>query len=1055
MRFIKAHIFGYGKFVSHSIEFPPGFLIIYGPNESGKTTLFNFLLDMIFGQRTSSRKGAPLSENYYLFKPWNDSEYKGELCIKLDGRNLLMLLRRNFGDNGSLMVLEGMNPVDVTSKFPSLPNGEVAFAKGLLGITRDVFVNVATISIKTLDQLGSPDSIRRVKEHLIRLVDTGSLESSLEEILAILARGVDNYFQAVNASVESLKSRSNKLNALMDEQVKLRREFIRYKRHALLISNEIDLLEKEVENFRKKVDYSKKYALWRKKNDAKALQEQLDALISQYFAYSKLRDFPLHLNTQVVQLNASYHHLSSQRENIQRRMDDLTFEIDSLENTLRAKNFKQINNIHQIKEKFNNLNANVLRIESQIEEKNKQISKLEAELEEIQNELSKHPGLIKVNEKLANDIEAEISLYNSVVYMISEKKKKRSELDDELVQLSFKIHPLRKIFGEKIEITNEVMEYEKLTTEPQKLISDYQSNINELQLAKDNYRKDISTDIFVAVICFILSVILIVIFFLNPVTWFAVWLSAGTIIILSFFLCDYVTTKRNLTDTENLIKEMESKIEQIKSGSNIESHPVKKMMMEARAEHISELLGLHREYILRLEEEKGIITEIEKIDGEIAHLEGLKKDIFLMLKKMFEEIHLVLVEESEIEEMRQELIRLKDKAKEINNRHYELRKQISDLKREVEIDLRKLEEIKTSLKREVYDEVVSFFTEMGIISLGSPMSMETFLEYFKLQTEVEGLKKKVSEKREERERLYFEFQQIEASVSSIKLKLQEIFDSVGVKTIEEWNSSYEQAKKARELLEHINKTETELKAILGDLSLDDIEEEIRDFVPVGKPEESLEVLEKGLSEKQNRQYELKKQLDSVNSKLADILCKMEDVRVIEDEIMSIDNKLSTLEIDREAVKYVVSTLNKVCHDRELQVLSKLEAEVSALFSKITGNKYTGVKLQRNMAPLIFCPEKGMYMPLEELNLSQGTVDQLYFCIRVAILRAMCNNGEKLPMILDDPFLNYDTGRLTNAIQTLNDLGREHQIILFTCREDILTLAEILGINALRMSSEAV
>lgn len=1051
MRFLSAHIFGYGKFVSHFVKFTPGFQVIYGPNESGKTTLLNFLLDAIFGQKTSLRKGAPLSENYYLYKPWSGSEYKGELSITLDTQNLL-LLRRNFGNNGALLVLEGINPIDVTNRYPLLPNGDVAFAQKQFGMNRDVFTSVATISIKTLDQLGSPDAVRRIKEHLIRLIDTGSLESSLEEILMRLGNVKNGYFYHLNSYVDTLKNNMSELKSLLDEQVKLRREYFKYKRESIELHNQIICLEEELEKLKGEIEYTKKYILWRKKNDAKALKEQLDKLTSEYFAYSGVKDFPIHLNTQLVQLTTSHTHYLKQRESLQKEIENLTEEIDELENILKSKKFVHIDNINQIKERFSSLCNNILKLEAYIEEKNNQISNLQLEIEKLEETFRSNPELSKVDHNLVKQVEANITIYNTYIYTISSVEENKKELKRKIQDLNYEIHPLRKIFGSKTDILEEVEEYERLITEPQKIIDEIRSKINQEMGFREKCMESKMWDPLIIGICAMLSVGSLLWLLLTSNDWILMKLIffAGCAYLLVYFIVDYHRVGKYIAVANENIKNNQEKIKEIESGAKIASHPVSKMMQAINAKDTSELLGVHKKYTTLLKELEKLNKEITKVDQELLKLDETKKSIFLQLKDLFATVGLNLEKEDEIDKMRQEVIRRKDKANELNHKIYELNKQISELKIGIEINQKDLDELKSIIKREIYDKVGPYFVEMGLLASDTQISMDTFLSYFSLQAEIEGLRGKVFQKRKERERLYQELQQVEDSLSSTDSKIQDILDLGGVKTLEEWELSYEKARKAKEISEHIEKVNAELRNLLGEYSLSEIEEKVKDFVPLGEPNEELGELEKKHFEKQAELEGLKQQFTELNFKMIDVLRKMKDIIEIEEETQHIKNKIFTLEIDMEALEYAVSTIKRISSDKELQILSKLENEVSEMFSRITNKRYSAVKFGRNLSPQVYCAEKGKYLPLEELNLSQGTIDQLYFCIRVAILRTICSNGEKLPMILDDPFLNYDVERLTRSIQTLKELGKEHQILFFTCREEVLTLAKLWEIPVINM-----
>ena len=63
-------------------------------------------------------------------------------------------------------------------------------------------------------------------------------------------------------------------------------------------------------------------------------------------------------------------------------------------------------------------------------------------------------------------------------------------------------------------------------------------------------------------------------------------------------------------------------------------------------------------------------------------------------------------------------------------------------------------------------------------------------------------------------------------------------------------------------------------------------------------------------------------------------------------------------------------------------------------------------------------------------LSIGTLDQLYFALRVAC-GELLSAGRKLPIILDDPFASSDRRRLDNVLHLLKVLSGENQILLLT------------------------
>lgn len=74
-------------------------------------------------------------------------------------------------------------------------------------------------------------------------------------------------------------------------------------------------------------------------------------------------------------------------------------------------------------------------------------------------------------------------------------------------------------------------------------------------------------------------------------------------------------------------------------------------------------------------------------------------------------------------------------------------------------------------------------------------------------------------------------------------------------------------------------------------------------------------------------------------------------------------------------------------------------------------------------------EQGMQR--ETAALSRGRQDLIGMCMRAALVDAMYTQ-EKPMLVLDDPFVNFDDGRTEQAGQFLEELGRQYQVIYFTC-----------------------
>lgn len=76
----QAHIVGFGQFSQRTFNFVQGLQIVQGLNEAGKTTLHQFLFDMLFG--FPQAKGRKIN----TYEPLNKGPYGGSIQFEVDGQ---------------------------------------------------------------------------------------------------------------------------------------------------------------------------------------------------------------------------------------------------------------------------------------------------------------------------------------------------------------------------------------------------------------------------------------------------------------------------------------------------------------------------------------------------------------------------------------------------------------------------------------------------------------------------------------------------------------------------------------------------------------------------------------------------------------------------------------------------------------------------------------------------------------------------------------------------------------------------------------------------------
>ncbi|MGE5472978.1 MAG: ATP-binding protein [Ignavibacteriales bacterium] len=182
MRLEKMRVNGFGKITEKEIELNRNLNIVYGSNESGKSTIQAFIKAMLFGLGKNLKAGIPEKER---FRPWKSREYGGMLEYSLDNLKKFSIWR-DFGSNQVKVSDSGYK--DITNEFDKSKAGGVLFAQEHLGINSVMFESTCFIS-----QLG----IRLDSERELLMSDkiTNMLETGNENV---------SYIQAVKALEKAL-----------------------------------------------------------------------------------------------------------------------------------------------------------------------------------------------------------------------------------------------------------------------------------------------------------------------------------------------------------------------------------------------------------------------------------------------------------------------------------------------------------------------------------------------------------------------------------------------------------------------------------------------------------------------------------------------------------------------------------------------------------------------------------------------------------------------------------------------------------------------------------
>lgn len=224
------------------------------------------------------------------------------------------------------------------------------------------------------------------------------------------------------------------------------------------------------------------------------------------------------------------------------------------------------------------------------------------------------------------------------------------------------------------------------------------------------------------------------------------------------------------------------------------------------------------------------------------------------------------------------------------------------------------------------------------------------------------------------------------------------------------------------------------------IQTDELYQEILEYMQSFIPEEVLndDTMDMLVAHIQNRKQHMAFQSDEINQMSQSCHLELEKVKWElsllegnEENLISNQKKYEALlerqqktEKELEAVKLalvMIEELSVSIHDSFGQELNQV---VNLLISQVTNEKYKDIKIDEKLNMKI--GREGTYIGIDDL--SAGTIDQIYFSLRLAVADLVLGKN-KMPIILDDSFAFYDDERVLAA---LSFLAKRSQCILFSC-----------------------
>ena len=183
--------------------------------------------------------------------------------------------------------------------------------------------------------------------------------------------------------------------------------------------------------------------------------------------------------------------------------------------------------------------------------------------------------------------------------------------------------------------------------------------------------------------------------------------------------------------------------------------------------------------------------------------------------------------------------------------------------------------------------------------------------------------------------------------------------------------------------------------------------------------------------------ETKQQLTAVSAEHRQLLAKLAQLRgyadslgakeALEAENANLETRLEQLEKTDAALELALKTLEQSSGALRQRFAPRISATAREIMSRLTEGRYDRLSLSQDLSVLMGARNEDILRSGH--CRSDGTVDQLYLALRLAVARELLPDS---PLVLDDAMVRFDNQRLQAALQILQQEAANKQVILFTC-----------------------
>ena len=211
MRIDNLKINGFGKLKNKEVKFSDGINIVYGENESGKSSLLKFITSMLYGA-SKNKNGKELSD-FDRFKPWKTEEFSGKIEYTLDSGESFEIYREFKKKNP---IIYNAKKEDISKTFSIDKTKGIEFFEEQTGIDEETFYNTAITEQEGIKL--SKSSQNSIVQKISNLISSGDDNISFKKSLDKISKRQNEEVGTERTSQKPINNVENKIRSLLNQK---------------------------------------------------------------------------------------------------------------------------------------------------------------------------------------------------------------------------------------------------------------------------------------------------------------------------------------------------------------------------------------------------------------------------------------------------------------------------------------------------------------------------------------------------------------------------------------------------------------------------------------------------------------------------------------------------------------------------------------------------------------------------------------------------------------------------------------------------------------------